>query len=168
MNWTVRPATPTDIDAIRSVAQAGWRDTYADLLQPETIEAFLEQAYSSDRLRVRIASDQFYVAEGSEGIVAFADAFEEPDRLNLKAIYALPSFRGQGAGSALLDALAARFPNLPIAANVLVGNRKGETFYQQRGFEVRETIEGRLSGERVLERRWWRPPRSPVHRADAS
>ena len=158
MSWRVRAATAEDADAVAAVAAAGWRDTYLGLLQPETIEAFLDRAYSRDRLHTRITSHHFYVAEGPQGIVAFADAAEEPDRLTLAAIYAFPQLRGQGAGTALLDALTTRFPDLPVAADVLVGNRKGEVFYERRGFEPRETIEGSLFGEDVVERRWWRAP----------
>jgi hypothetical protein len=42
-------------------------------------------------------------------------------------------------------------------ADVLAGNRKGEPFYEARGFEPRETLDEQLGGELVAERRWWRP-----------
>ena len=52
----------------------------------------------------------------------------------------------------------AAHPDLPIAADVLIGNRKGEAFYEARGFESRETVEEQLGAELVSERRWWRSP----------
>jgi len=138
------------------VAASVWRDTYADLLKPETIESFIERAYSPERVASRITDDQFYVAEDATGIVAFADALEQEDRLDLLAIYALPDRRYQGAGTALFEKLAAEFSGWDISADVVDGNRKGEVFYERRGFTPRERLEATLMGEPVVERRWWR------------
>lgn len=157
-HWAVRRAKPEDADAIAAVARAAWRDTYHGLLREETIEAFVAAAYSADRLRARIASDHFYVAEGEPGIVAFADAIALPDRIELAAIYTLPELRGRGAGSALLQTLLRVQPDLPMTADVLSGNRKGEIFYERRGFVPREELRADLFGEAVVERRWWRHP----------
>ena len=92
------------------MAAAAWRDTYAGLLKSETIERFIERAYSPERVASRITEDQFYVAEDSTGIVAFADALEREDRLDVLALYALPDRRNQGAGTALLRELLSSFP----------------------------------------------------------
>jgi GNAT superfamily N-acetyltransferase len=151
----VRDALSGDAAAVRDVASAAWRDTYAGLLADATIESFVASAYSIERLERRIAGHTFLVVDDGHRIVAFADAIPETDHVNLVAIYALPEWRGRGAGTALLDIVRARFPGLPIAADVLEGNRKGETFYEHRGFEPRERIEEELFGEAVLERRWW-------------
>jgi hypothetical protein len=70
----------------------------------------------------------------------------------------------------LLAALRSRFPDLPVAADVLSGNVKGEAFYERRGFFPRETLEVDLFGEPVLERRWWlgTPPSPAVGAAEAT
>jgi GNAT superfamily N-acetyltransferase len=159
MAIVVRDASPTDVETVRGVAAAAWRDTYAGLLRDETIEAFLERAYAVERVERRIGSDTFLLAVAADGSgVAFADAREAEDQLHLLAIYALPAWRGRGAGSALLAELRRRFPALPIAAEVLRGNLKGEAFYAARGFEPREDVEAELFGEPVVERRWWLDP----------
>ena len=158
MPMTAREANADDAAAVRVVAEAAWRDTYAGLLAGSTIEAFLERAYAVDRIVRRIAADTFLVAEADGSVVAFADAILEADRVNLAAIYALPERRGQGAGTLLLSALRARFPGRPIAADVLVGNGTGEPFYEHRGFVSRETLVAGLLGEAVVERRWWLDP----------
>lgn len=159
--WRVRDALPQDADAIATVARAAWRDAYAGLLQPATIETFLERAYGRDRLLQRIAQDRFLICEGPTGIAAFADAVQRDDRLDLLAIYARPSDRRRGAGSALLTRLASDYPGQPISADVLLGNRKGEVFYERRGFAPREILEASLFGEPVVERRWWLLPLPP-------
>ena len=155
--WTVRHATLADGPGVAAVAAAAWRDTYAGLLKSETIERFIERAYSPERVASRITEDQFYVAEDSTGIVAFADALEREDRLDVLALYALPDRRNQGAGTALLRELLEQFPRKQISVDVVDGNRKGEIFYEHRGFARRERLKATLFGEPVVERRWWRP-----------
>jgi GNAT superfamily N-acetyltransferase len=151
----VRDATPADIEGIARIAAAAWRDTYKGLLAPATIEAFIAGAYSAERLARRVARDEFLVGLADGVVVAFADAFVDDDRLTLAAIYVDPPRRGAGTGTLLLEELRRRHPELPVVADVLNGNRKGEVFYERRGFEPRETLEDDLFGERVVERRWW-------------
>jgi GNAT superfamily N-acetyltransferase len=165
MTFAVRQAIAGDAPAIALVAAAAWRDTYAGLLRPDTIETFIERAYSIERLERRIDRDTFLLALRDDRVVAFCDAAEAASEagahVDLYAIYALPEVRGQGAGTALLTELRARFPSQSIAAEVLVGNRKGEVFYERRGFAPRERIDTELFGESVVERRWWLAPTAP-------
>ena len=88
----------------------------------------------------------------------FAETALEPDRVTLVAIYADPSRRGLGLGTAVIATITAAHPDLPVAADVLVGNEAGETFYTARGFVPRETIDEQLATEVVRERRWWLGP----------
>ena len=161
MSTTVREAVPSDAEAVRLVASASWRDTYADLLAESTIEAFLAAAYSVEMVEQRIARDTCLVVERRDQVVAFADAVREAGHLRVAAIYALPEWQGRGAGTILLTALRSRFPDLPLSADVLLGNRKGEVFYEHRGFVPHENLEVDLFGESVVERRWWLGPPPP-------
>ncbi len=163
MSVSVRQAVAADAAAIARVAAAAWRDTYAGMLRSDTIETFIERAYSIERLERRIDRDVFLVAMRGDEVVAFCDAAEAAEadvdpHVELHAIYALPEARGQRVGTALLEALQGRFPSTPIAAEVLLGNRKGEIFYERRGFVPRERIDTELFGESVVERRWWLAP----------
>lgn len=153
--WIVRRATAADEPAVRRLAAAAWRDTYAGLLDPATIEAFIERAYSAEHVAARIAEDHVLVAEDEAGVAAFADAIDRGDRIELAAIYADPERRYRGAGTALLATLTDDFPGRDVSADVLNGNRKGEVFYERRGFVPRERLETTLIAEPVIERRWW-------------
>jgi len=156
MGVRVRAAVAEDAAEIRAVAVDAWRDTYAGQLRDATIEAFLDRSYSIERLHRRIGNDLFVVAIDDDGsIAAFANARPEPDRFDLLAIYARPDRRGRGAGTALLEAVRKQADGLPIAADVLSGNRNGEAFYEARGFVPGETLEVRLFDEVVALRRWW-------------
>jgi len=157
----VRRATPSHAPAIRAIADAAWRDTYRDRLRPETIDWFIERAYSEERVGLRIERHETWVAGINGEVAAFAETAIEPDRVTLVAIYANPERRGHGLGTALLNAILGAHPGLPVAADVLLGNALGETFYASRGFEPREQLEEQLGAELVSERRWWRPAAQP-------
>ena len=152
----MRRATTDDVDAIRAVAASAWADTYAGLLKQQTIEQFITAAYSPERVGIRVTEHHVFVVDGDEGIVAFADAVAQDDHVELQAIYALPELRGYGAGTALLTTIVDLFPEHPISAGVVAGNRKGETFYERRGFVPDERLDVTLFDEPVVERRWWR------------
>jgi GNAT superfamily N-acetyltransferase len=156
----VRLATIGDATAIGEVAAAAWRDTYTGLLRATTVERFIASAYAVEAIVRRIERDTFLVAELDDTIRAFADAVPSPTHVVLAAIYAEPSWRHHGLGLALLEELRRRFPDVPISADVLVGNRLGEAFYERRGFVPREDLETELFGEPIRERRWWlgQPP----------
>jgi GNAT superfamily N-acetyltransferase len=151
----VRRATPSHAPAIRAIAHGAWRDTYRGLLRDETIEWFLDRAYSHERVDLRIERHETWVAELDGAVAAFAETAVEPDRVTLVAIYTEPSLRGVGLGTALLGTVLDAHPDLPVAADVLTGNRIGEAFYEARGFEPREDVEEQLGDELVSERRWW-------------
>jgi GNAT superfamily N-acetyltransferase len=156
-SWRVRRATTDDVDAIRSVAASAWADTYAGLLKQQTIEKFITLAYSPEHVGIRVSEHHVFVVDGDQGIVAFADAVAQDDHVELQAIYALPELRGHGAGTALLTRIVELFPEQPISADVVAGNRKGETFYERKGFVPGERLDVALFDEPVVERRWWRP-----------
>jgi GNAT superfamily N-acetyltransferase len=153
----VRRATQRDVPAIRTIATDAWRDTYRDQLRDETIERFVTRAYSEERVALRVERHETWVATLDGVIGAFAETVIEPHLVTLVAIYADPARRRLGLGSALLDAIVGAHPELPIAADVLAGNRLGEAWYEARGFAPSEDIEEELAGELVRERRWWRP-----------
>ena len=110
---SVRRATPSHAPAIRAIADAAWRATYRDLLRPETVDWFLDRAYSEERVALRIERHETWVAELADEVAAFAESAIEPDRVTLVAIYADPDRRGLGLGSALLDAITSAHPDLP-------------------------------------------------------
>ena len=73
----VRDAGIGDAAGIRVVAASAWRATYSGLLSDRAIEAFVDFAYSIDRLHRRIERHTFLVAEQAGSIIAFADALVE-------------------------------------------------------------------------------------------
>ncbi|HEX5827782.1 MAG TPA: GNAT family N-acetyltransferase [Candidatus Limnocylindrales bacterium] len=156
---TVRRAAPADAPAILEIAVAAWRATYAALIGQDAIERFLAQAYTPERVTLRVDRHPTFVAGTGRGIEAFVETLVEPDgRAHIVAFYARPDARGRGLGTALLDAVLELYPDRAITADVLVGNELGEPFYAARGFEPGELIEEEIAGTTIHERRWWLRP----------
>ncbi len=156
---TIRRAVAEDAAAVRDVGVSAWRATYADLVGAETVERFIGQAYTLERIASRIERDVTFVAgyPGGDpsGVDAFIEAIAEGDHAHIVAFYARPGSRGLGLGTVLLAAIVEAFPGRDISADVLEGNGLGEPFYVARGFEPGELIIEDLAGEPVRERRWW-------------
>jgi GNAT superfamily N-acetyltransferase len=152
---TVRAAAPTDAPAIRTVAVAAWWAAYRGRLADDTIARFLAQAYSAERIAVRIDRHEVLVAGISGTVDAFAELAERDDHIQLVAIYTLPSSRGRGLGSALLAGVVAAHPGDDVAADVLLDNELAEPFYAARGFMPGEPFIDEIAGDPVRERRWW-------------
>jgi GNAT superfamily N-acetyltransferase len=162
----VRDAVAADAAAIRGVALAAWRLTYQNRLPPEAIERFLARAYTEERVALRIRRHRVLVAgrragagdaAGAEAwpVEAFAELAFHHDHVQLVALYVLAGLRGEGLGTALLDAVLAGFPGRDLAADVLEDNDLAEPFYVARGFVRGEEHIDELDGAPVRLRRWW-------------
>ena len=151
----VREAVPDDAAAIREVALAAWRATYAGRIDDDAIERFLARAYAEERIALRIERHAVFVAGAGDVVEAYAECADRDDHVQLVAIYALPEARGRGLGSALLAAVLAEHPGRDVSADVLVGNDLAEPFYAARGFEPGESLTEELGGVPIRERRWW-------------
>ena len=90
-------------------------------------------------------------------IEAFAELAVHHDHVQLVALYVFAGLRGNGLGSALLDAAIAAFPDRELAADVLEDNDLAEPFYAARGFTPGELHSDEISGAPVRLRRWWLP-----------
>lgn len=155
----VRRATPDDASAILDVARTAWRATYTELIGADAVERFITQAYTPERIALRIERHDVFItgADGGDpsGVDAFVESLVEADHAHIVAFYARPSARGLGLGTSLLEQVVATYPDMDISADVLVGNELGEPFYAARGFEPGDLLDEEIGGETIRERRWW-------------
>jgi ribosomal protein S18 acetylase RimI-like enzyme len=156
---SVRPATPTDVPAVRAVARPAWHATYDDALGRATVDGFVDAWYDPDALRRDVADDgPFVVAERDRSVVGFAQATggaravseagrRGPSEASLARLYVHPDDWGTGVGTALLGATARRLgPATRLRAVVMASNAVGRGFYERHGFRVRERRETTLRG----------------------
>jgi GNAT superfamily N-acetyltransferase len=154
----VRHATREDLAEIARVADAAYWDTYAGLLKPDTIARLLGRDYSSAALRRRLLRGGVLVAVAGDRLIGFAEVSGEDSALRLEAISTEPVHRRVGVGAALVEAARRAEPDLPVCADVLLGNLDGERFYEALGFVPGEVIQHTWIEEDVVERRWWLAP----------
>ncbi|WP_436346168.1 N-acetyltransferase family protein [Natronorubrum sp. FCH18a] len=140
----IRPATPDDREAIRSVARATWHDTY-DELEAETIDATIDDWYGDDELERALSEPgtAFLVAEKDDEIVGFTHGVVTEDEGDVLRMAVHPAHQHEGIGTALHDRLREDLRDFNMArmrAIDLASNEGGQQFYEEQGFE--QTGEG--------------------------
>ncbi len=144
--------------------------SYEGLVRPDTIGRLVLRDFSPSALGRRLLRGGVFVAVAWDEIAGFADGDVGAEAIHVRAIATEPSMRRRGVGTALLTAVRGMAPDIPVAADVLLGNLEGERFYETNGFVPGEVQHGSLFGEDVVERRWWREAMAeilPVLRASS-
>jgi ribosomal protein S18 acetylase RimI-like enzyme len=57
VSLTVRPATRTDVPAIRAVAERAWRAAHEPIVGPDAVDAFLAEFYDQESFHERVARE---------------------------------------------------------------------------------------------------------------
>lgn len=160
----VRPADPSDCEAIRRVSARSCRVAYEEILDDETlietmedpsmaesIREWLEETRDDERVVYLVATD----GGGVRGFAQFLVGDRAPDRVDpgeayLKSLYVHPDWWGEGIGSELLETGTAALPESTtrLSLGVLVDNDIGRGFYESRGFEQVDTGEYEVDGVR--------------------
>lgn len=137
----IETATIRDVPAIQRVADWSFHAAYADLLEPELIDALLSEWYATERLREQIDDPEsvFLVARRGGRVRGYVnvDPHETPDAYFLSRLYVEPSLWGGGVGTELLTAATRRLDGERerIELTVLAGNERAIAFYERHGFE---------------------------------
>lgn len=145
----VRPATPSDVDAVRSVAERSLRDSYD--LDDEVIEGAVEQWYGDDAMAERLDDEDLLllVAE-DERVVGFSQNHLVGQEGRIQWLHVHPDARGEGVGTRLLDAtrdaMAAEGVER-ITGAVLSSNEVGNEFYREHGFTIQDQHTVEIAGE---------------------
>lgn len=109
-SYSVRPATPRDVNAIAEIHVAAWQAAYAALMTEDTLKLMtLEKRLTYWREAIEFSEPQLLVAtEGDQlaGFVGFDRSRDKGTRSTVGEIWALyvaPAHWGKGAGLALWD-----------------------------------------------------------------
>ena len=112
MSFQIRPAVPADAPAIAHVQTESWRTTYKGIVPDTFLAAMNEEARTESwRPQLADAAIRIFVACDETGVIGFVtggpirDPAEDYDA-ELYAIYLLQQKQQQGAGRALVRALA--------------------------------------------------------------
>jgi GNAT superfamily N-acetyltransferase len=142
----VRAATPDDAGAASDVAEAAWWASCATFLDADTLRRVLAEGYSAERLAEAFDDDELHaVVAVDETVLGFAVAERTwADTVDLHALYVDPDRWGEGAGSALLDAVLAYAREEEceyVRVTAFLDNPVARPFFEPRGFEARDEIE---------------------------
>jgi len=157
----VREATAADVTAVTRVAERSWTTDYPDILSRETAAAAAQDWYGEDRIASELDRDDalLLVADRDPaGVAGFAHAIENDGVGNILRIYVDPDHRGEGVGTALVEATERRLFDRGVdrvRAMVLADNDPGNEFYRAQGFRrLDEVFETRVGDDRYAEHVW--------------
>ncbi|MEF2072391.1 GNAT family N-acetyltransferase [Consotaella aegiceratis] len=154
MTPTIRPATPDDLEAVRSLLRETWHATYDAIYGAETVERLTGEWHSIEAMKGRLARPRasFLLAEDESGLagMAFA-ALEEEGILTLYQLYVRPDAQRRGIGSRLLRAVHQAFGgHSRVRVEVEPANRGAVRFYEKHGFEPLGMVRGSADGVSVI------------------
>lgn len=145
MTISYRSAGKDDAAAIDRIFRTSFCDTFAHLYRPEDLEAFLSK-FTVDAWTAELGDERyhFHVAEADGGIIGFVKLGppELPVQrtgpaIELRQLYILHEWRGQGAAQALMDwalAEARARGGQELYLTVYTENWRARRFYEKYGF----------------------------------
>ena len=149
MTYTIRKMDYKDLQSVQRVAKISWNATYEGIIPLQIQTNFLEEAYSDEKMKLRLERSIVYVAQIAGEIVGFANYsnVRQGGKVELAAIYLYPEVQGQGIGSALLQIAKDELDGIKeIYMNVEEENTIGRNFYEAKGFTVIDQFEELFDG----------------------
>lgn len=144
MDFLIREAALTDIDAIRTLADRIWRACYPGIISLEQIEYMLAKMYAPEAIRADLGERRIrYLliglnGETPDGFAAFGPGDVEGE-IFLHKLYIDPERQRRGLGSALIREIARRGRSAAARAIVLRvnrGNQRAIEAYERNGFAI--------------------------------
>ena len=139
MTHHVRDATEADLESVSEIKVHNWAETYGPLLGDAVIAPFLDQPAQLAALREQVADPDtlLLVADDGSEVVGFALTFVGREPVPwLESLHVVAAVRGQGVGTLLIRATAARLlarGHTSMALGVIEGNDDAARFYENLG-----------------------------------
>ncbi|WP_454561008.1 N-acetyltransferase family protein [Mycobacterium haemophilum] len=137
----IRQAEPADYDSVEKMHYPSWRQSYAGILAPHVLDMFGRQNWSDDEYIHRLDRPgwSMWLAEADGqliGMSIFGPEPENPDHLEIDALYVAVENQRQGVGSALLDHALRSQPADDIVLWCTENNYRARRFYESKGFKL--------------------------------
>jgi ribosomal protein S18 acetylase RimI-like enzyme len=141
-----RDAAPTDAEALDTMAQAVWLETFGHTASAENIATYLAEAYGQNGKLIRDLREgnaQFRIALSGNRIVGYCKVNDpwlpdaEPGAMQLSQIYVDYDQHGSGVGKVLLDWAIDTARSAHATALLLTvweNNHRAFAFYVKHGF----------------------------------
>jgi len=147
----LRRATPDDAALLAALAEATFRDTFADDNAPDDMEAYVREAFALDRVRADLSDDAHTTllafVDGTASPVGYATMRDVPPHprvagpapVELQRLYVTRPAIGHGVGAALMQASLDAAQEAGFATlwlGVWERNARAIAFYERWGFEA--------------------------------
>ncbi|MFN5296219.1 MAG: GNAT family N-acetyltransferase [Flavobacteriales bacterium] len=141
----LRPATPSDFQAIRDVVYEVWPIAYREMITQEQIAYMLTMMYSDESLLRQVTEEQcvFLVYEGPERIEGFASYSDLGNGIyKLHKLYVYTTMHGKGLGKVLLQEVKEAVVRAGGSSIELQVNKRNvaQHFYRKQGFEIEREL----------------------------
>jgi GNAT superfamily N-acetyltransferase len=141
--FAVRRCRMGDVLRLSDLLKVCWHSTYDEMVGRDQATRLGQRVYSRFNLGPMLAlaplSRPSAVLVAAHGQVPVGYAMAQHDGASeviLYGLYVHPEWQGKGIGSALLDAVVARFPDArAVRLEVLKDNAAAVTWYQAKGFQ---------------------------------
>lgn len=147
MSLNIKPCLLSDLETLRSIGYETYDDTFRAMNTPETMDAYLADAFNLKKLRDELTNPDsrfyfLYVNGELAGyfklnIGAAQTDLQDPEALELERIYVRKGFQGQGLGRVMLDYAVRTAHDLGkryVWLGVWEKNTNAIAFYQKMGF----------------------------------
>jgi ribosomal protein S18 acetylase RimI-like enzyme len=142
--FAVRRCRLRDVAPLSDLLKLCWHTAYDCILGQDEAKRLADHLCSKRNLGLTAAHAQvsrrsaMLVVASGQSLVGYAMAQRDTDgQIILYGLYVHPAWQGKGIGSALLEAVVARFPRSPvIRLEVLKDNAAAIAWYARRGFEA--------------------------------
>ncbi|MGX2959712.1 N-acetyltransferase family protein [Peribacillus sp. JNUCC 23] len=148
----IREMSLTDVESVRAIADAAWRDTYSRFIPADIQEKVLKDAYSNEEMNNRFKSSLNLVAENNEEIMGYAFFSGDLSDKNvfLESLYVHPNHQGKGIGKQLLLIGLANFKDPTTLSLTVYKGNPNISYYEREGFEVVKENKGEFYGHPVV------------------
>ena len=143
----ISPVTPTDVEALVSLARVVWQEAYAEIITQAQIDYMLEQRYNRPRLRAELTTAGVWwdKATVDSHFVAFASTLltDTSGEMKIDKLYVAPERQRLGLGGRLIDHLSERALAQGCTTLILAVNKRNERAigaYSKHGFIEREAV----------------------------
>ena len=160
MKLEIRRCGEADLDALRRIGQQTYDETFRSMNSPETMEAYLSEAFDSEKLRAELQNPHcrffFLYADGElAGYLKLNDApaqtdIKDPESLEVERFYIRSEHQGKGLGRLLMRhvlEVAAESRVSYIWLGVWERNLDAIAFYERMGFREAGRHEFRMGNE---------------------
>lgn len=147
-DFRLRPARPSDTDALATLGRESFCAAFAHLYKPEDLDGFLATAYSLETIKREIADPQFVHRLADDGTRLlgycklqhgshYSEHSDAKHPIALNQLYTQPDVTGRGVGASLMDWAIDEAHNRgcdAIQLSVWSGNFGAQRFYRRYGF----------------------------------